>query len=324
MSIRNLTRLFRPSWLLVASAAAMLIIGADYSSAGIQGTGRMALLSFGRINGIGNTMSVNGVDYGLSQAQIQIDGRAATAAQLKVGQIVAVQGTLNGAATADANNVTFTGDVVGPITQVDVAGGTLTVLGQQVKVDADTVFAESIQPAGVAALSVGMGVEISAFRTASGELLASRVDLQAAGSPLRVRGAVEALNADARTFQINSLTIAYTPAGVNGSLSNASTATVTADEAPSAGTLQATAVDVSNGIPGEVAGLNGQVQGLITSLNSSSSFYVGDQLVVTNSDTHLVLQGGTLQSNQAVKVTGTFDSSGALVAKQVHLDPRTP
>jgi len=324
MSIRNLTRLFRPSWLLVASAAAMLIIGADYSSAGIQGTGRMALLSFGRINGIGNTMSVNGVDYGLSQAQIQIDGRAATAAQLKVGQIVAVQGTLNGAATADANNVTFTGDVVGPITQVDVAGGTLTVLGQQVKVDADTVFAESIQPSGVAALSVGMGVEISAFRTASGELLASRVDLQAAGSPLQVRGAVEALNADARTFQINSLTIAYTQAGVNGSLANAGTATVTADEAPSAGTLQATAVDVSNGIPGEVAGLNGQVQGLITSLNSASSFYVGDQLVVTNSDTHVVLQGGTLQANLAVKVTGTFDSSGALVAKQVHLDPRTP
>ena len=324
MSIRNLTRLFRPSWLLVASAAAMLIIGADYSSAGIQGTGRMALLSFGRINGIGNTMSVNGVDYGLSQAQIQIDGRAATAAQLKVGQIVAVQGTLNGAATADANNVTFTGDVVGPITQVDVAGGTLTVLGQQVKVDADTVFAESIQPSGVAALSVGMGVEISAFRTTSGELLASRVDLQAAGSPLQVRGAVEALNADARTFQINSLTIAYTQAGVNGSLANASTATVTADEAPSAGTLQATAVAVSNGIPGEVAGLNGQVQGLITSLNSASSFYVGDQLVVTNSDTHVVLQGGTLQANLAVKVTGTFDSSGALLAKQVHLDPRTP
>lgn len=303
----------------------MLIIGADYSSAGIQGTGRMALIaSFGRINGAGNTISVNGVDYGLSQAQIQIDGRAATAAQLKVGQIVAVQGTLNGATTATAQSVTFTADVVGPITELDVAGGTLTVLGQQVKVDADTVFGESIQPAGVGALSVGTGVQISAFRTASGELLASRVDLQAAGSPLQVRGAVEALDADARTFQINSLTVAYTQAGVNGSLANASTATVTSAEAPSAGTLQATTVDVSNGVQGAAAGVNGQVQGLITSLNSGSSFYVGDQLVVTNSETRFALQGGTLRADLAVKVTGTFDSSGALVARQVHLDPRTP
>ncbi len=324
MSVRNLTRLHRPSCLLLASAAVMLIIGTEYSSAGIQGTGRMALLSFGRVNGVGSTISVNGVDYALGQAQIRIDGRAATAAQLKVGQIVAVQGAVNGATTGNAKSVTFTGDVAGPITQLDAAGGTLTVLGQQVKVNADTVFAEAIQPAGVGALSVGTNVEVSAFRTASGELLASRIDLQAAGSPLQVRGAVEALNADARTFQINSLTVAYTQAGVHGSLANASTATVTAEEAPSVGILQADAVDVSNGVPGAVAGMNGQVQGLITSLNSARSFYVGDQLVVTNSETRIALQGNTLQANLAVKVAGTFDSSGALVAKQVRLDPRTP
>jgi len=324
MSVRNLTRLYRPSCLLVASAAAMFIIGADYSSAGIQGTGRMALISFGRVNGVGKTISVDGVDYGLSQAQIQIDGRAGTAAQLKVGQIVAVQGTLSGATTGNANSVTFTGDVVGPITQLDVAGGTFTVLGQQVKIDADTVFGESIQPAGIGALSPGTAVEVSALRTASGELLASRVDLQTAGSPLQVQGAVEALNTGAGTFQINSLTIAYTQAGIKGNLANASTATVIAAEAPSAGTLQATSVDVSNGIPGAAAGVTGQVQGLVTSLNSASSFYVGDQLVVTNTDTRFVLQGKTLGTNLAVKVKGAFDSSGALVASQVQLDPHSP
>lgn len=323
MSVLKLTRLHRPAWLLAASAATF-IIGADYSSAGIEGTGRMAFLSVGRIDGVGSTISVNGVDYGLGKAQIHIDGRAASAAQLKVGQIVTVQGTLNGATAGNANSVTFTGDVAGPITQLDVAGGTLTVLGQQIKINADTVFAETIQPAGAGALSVGTAVEVSAFRTASGELLASRIDLQAAGSPLQVRGAVEALNADARTFQINSLTVAYTQAGVHGSLANASTATVRAEEAPSAGVLQADEVDVTNGVTGAVAGMTGQVQGLITSLTSSSAFYVGDQRVVTNSQTRIALQGNTLKANLAVKVTGTFDSSGALVAKQVRLDPRTP
>jgi hypothetical protein len=312
MSVRNLTRLYRPACLVVASAATF-IIGADYSSAGIQGTGRMALVaSVGRINGAGNTLSVNGVDYGLSRAQIQIDGRAATAAELKIGQIVAVQGTLNGSGKGTANNVTFTGDVVGPITRVDVAGGTFTVLGQQVTVDASTLFGE------------GIGVEVSAYRSASGELLASRVDLQTSGAPLQVQGAVEALSTDAQTFQINSLTVAYGQARVNGKPANASTATVTADEAPSAGVLQATTVRVTNGVVGAAAGVHGHLEGLVTSINSASSFYVGDQLVVTNSQTTFVLQGNALRANLAVKVTGRFDSSGALVAKHVYRDPHSP
>jgi|KBSMisStandDraft_5_1062788.scaffolds.fasta_scaffold141711_1 hypothetical protein len=321
MSVRNLTRLCRPACLLVASAATF-IIGADYSSAGIQGTGRVA--SLGRIDGSGNTISVNDVDYGLSQAQIQVDGQAASAAQLKIGQIVTVQGMVDGSGKGTANSVTFTGSVVGPISQVDVTGGTFTVLGQQVMVDAATVFGDGLQPAGIRALGVGLGVEVSAYRNASGELLASRVDLQTAGAPLQVQGAVEALNTAAQTFQINSLTVAYGQARVNGNPANASTATVTADAAPSAGTLQATTVRVTNGIAGAAAGVNGQVKGLITSINSASSFNVGDQLVLTNSQTSFALQGNTLKVNLAVKVSGTFDSSGALVAQHVHGDPHAP
>ena len=69
-----------------------------------------------------------------------------------------------------------------------------------------------------------------------------------------------------------------------------------------------------------MAGLNGQVEGLITSMPSQSDFFIGSQLIVTNSSTHFVLHGNTLGPNLEVKVTGTFDSSGALVADQVHSD----
>ena len=322
MSLRQLTRLYRPSCLLVVSSALVLFAGSDFTSAGIQGTGRMALIaSVGRITSSGNTISVNGVAYGLSKATVKVDGHSAKASQLQVGQIVTVQGTLNGAGKADASSVTFTGNVSGPVTQVDVAAGTFTVLGQTVSVDANTLFGDGIQPAGIGALRVGTDVEVSAFANASGQLLASRIDLQSAGAPLQVQGAVQALDSGAQTFQINSLTVDYGQAAVSGTLANASVATVTASEYPNAGTLHAATVQVSSGI-GATAGAHGQVEGLITSFQSESSFYAGDQLIVTNAETHFVLHGNTLGPNLAVKVTGTFNSSGALVAKHLHVDPQ--
>jgi Domain of unknown function (DUF5666) len=325
MSPRHLTNLYRPACLLVASSALVLFAGSDFSSAGIQGTGRMALASVGPITstGDGNTLSVNGITYGLSKAKIKVDGHSAKASQLQVGQIVTVQGALDGPGKADASTVTFNGNVVGPVTHVDATAGTFTVLGQTVVVDADTLFGEGIQPAGIGALRVGTGVEVSAFPNASGQLLASRIDLQSAGSPLQVQGMVQALDRAAQTFQINSLAIDYGQATVAGALANASTATVSATEYPNAGTLHAASVEVSNGI-GAAAGVHGLVEGLITSFQSAGSFYVGDQLVVTNRATYFVLHGSTLAPNVAVMVIGTFDSRGALVANQLRVEPRAP
>lgn len=320
MTLQHLIRLYRPSCLLLASAALVLLVGTDDSSAGIQGTGRMAMIAVGPITATGpgnSSVAVDGTTYGLSQAQIKINGTPAQAAQLRVGQIVTVQGTSQGNGTGNANSVAFTGSVVGPVEQVDVTGGTFTVLGQTVVVDATTVFGEGIQPAVLGALPVGTGVEVSAFATASGQLQASRVDLQTAGTPLQVQGLVQALNSGSQTFQINSLVVDYGQAKVTGALANGSTVTVAALEYPSAGTLHATNVAVSNGVGG-TPGVNGQIEGLITSIQSGTAFYVGSQLIVTNSTTSIVLQGGTLAPNLSVKVVGTFDSSGALVAKTIH------
>ena len=325
MTLHHLSRLYRPSFLLLAGAAVVLLAGADDSSAGIQGTGRMAMIAVGPItaSGPGDSISVDGVTYGLSQAQIKIDGHSGHATQLRVGQIVTVRGSSQGNGTGNANSVAFTGSVVGPIDHIDVAGHTFTVLGQTVSVDTATLFGEGIQPAALDSLRVGTDVEVSAFATASGELQASRVDLQTAGAPLQVQGTVQALNSSGQTFQINSLTVDYGQAAVTGPLANGNMVTVVATEYPSAGTLHATNVQATNGVGG-VAGLNGQVEGLITSMQSPSAFYVGSQLIVTNSSTAFVLHGGTLAPNLAVKVGGTFDSSGALVAKTVHADPRQP
>jgi hypothetical protein len=59
----------------------------------------------------------------------------------------------------------------------------------------------------------------------------------------------------------------------------------------------------------------------ITSFNSSSEFYVGDQLVLASSSTHVVLRGKPFAPDLAVKVTGVFDASGALIASEMHAKP---
>ena len=319
MRNQHLTPSRRKILVAATSAALALLAWGDESSAGIEGTGRYAMIAHGRITAFGSIF-VDGVEYDITQAKIHVNGHSGQATQLAVGQIVTVQGDLKGAKAGTAGQVNYTSDVIGPITQVDVAAGTFTLLGQTVAVDANTLFGEGIQPAGIAALQPGMGVQVSAFAEASGALLASRIDLQTAGSPLQVVGALQALNTGAQTFELNALTIDYSQAKVSGNLADGKTATVWADEYPTAGTLHVTRVDVSSGVGG-VAGEKGDLEGLITSVAANSSFYVGDQLVVIDANTHVVLHGQTLQPDLAVRIQGTFDSSGALIAKSVKAHP---
>jgi Domain of unknown function (DUF5666) len=309
----------RPLLLGLIATAVLLAYGAG-SSAGIQGTGRM-VAAFGRITAFGSIF-VNGVEYAIDNAQVDLDGRSAGPSQLQIGQIVTVQAALNPNKTSGvATNVSFTGDVVGPIAQLDPTRRSLTVLGQTIQLDDTTSFGEGIQPGGIGSLQKGMILEISGFPDASGNLQASRIDL-VAGAPLQVRGTVQTLDASAQTFRINDLTIDYSGVVPGGKLVNGSTATVQAVEFPTDGTLHATRVQASSGIGG-TANEQGQVEGLITSFKSADEFYVGEQLVLASSSTHVVLHGKPLAPDLAVKVIGVFAASGALMAREIHVKPHT-
>ena len=318
MKSQHVGRFGPRSLLLGLMVTAIFLAHGAGSSAGIQGSGRQYnVVAFGRITAMGSIF-VNGVEYAINKAQIDLDGRSAGPSQLQVGQIVAVQAVLNpNSTTGTASSVSFTGDVAGPISQLDPTRRSLTVLGQTIQVDDATLFGEGIQPAGIGGLQKGMIIEISGFADASGNLLASRIDL-VAGVPLQVRGTVQTLDAGAQTFRINDLTIDYSGVVPGGRLVNGSTATVQAVEFPTAGTLHATRVQASSGIGG-IANEQGQIEGLITSFQSADQFYVGDQLVLASSSTHVVLHGKPLAPDLAVKVSGVFAASGALMAREIHV-----
>ena len=61
----------------------------------------------------------------------------------------------------------------------------------------------------------------------------------------------------------------------------------------------------------------GRLEGLITTFNSSQSFSIADQSVATNAATHFILHGATLGPDLGVKVRGTYDATGVLVASKV-------
>jgi hypothetical protein len=314
--------------MLAATVAVCVLVACGGEQvAGIQGSGAPTAAStpttvVGTITGFGSIF-VDGVEYATSGAQIRIDDQPATESQLRVGQVVTVKGSVNAdGTTGTATDVSFSGDVQGAVTQVDVDGGTFVVLGQTVRVTDATLFDEGIQPRGIEGLQTGAVVEVSGFPNAAGELVASRVDFDSAGASLQVKGTVHALDTGARTFRINTLTVDYSGVMPVGTLTNESVVNVQGTMVAATGRLLATRVEVSSGLR-TATNEHGQVEGVITSFTSKADFVVNGQRVATDGNTQFELHGLTLAANAVIKAGGTFNSSGVLVASKVEAKPQT-
>jgi hypothetical protein len=292
--------------------------------AGIQGSGGPApAAAVGPITGFGSVF-VNGVEYVTSGAQILIDGQPSAEAQLRAGQIVTIKGTVNvDGVTGTASDVSFSGDVQGPAVQIDLTDNTFVVLGQTVRVTGSTLFDSAIQPADLTGVQTGTLVEVSGFENASGELVASRVDLKTAGSNLQVKGAVESLDTTNHTFRINALIINYGASSAPTTLADGSFVEVQGTTLASSGALLATHIEVLPGL-GAAANQHVDVAGIITSFVSAADFMVQGQHVVTDANTQLVLHGLSLGANVEVDVQGTVNASGMLLAKKVEVRSAGP
>jgi hypothetical protein len=321
---------------LIGIVAGLFVGCGGEQMAGIEGSGApvaTSVVTTGRITGFGSII-VDGVEFATSGASIHIDDQPGTEAQLHVGDIVTIQGTLNAdGVTGTASDVSYTADARGAVAQVDPATRTFVVLGQKVAVDDDTIFDADLQATDVAELPAGAKVEVTGFRDASDTLLASRIGPPAA-SDLQAKGRVAALDTTAHTFQIDDLTVDYSSATVNGTLAAGSKVTARGTMQATSGALVATQVDVAapgsgsgNGGGGGSGGGSGhgnptrQLQGVITRFASNADFDVDDQHVTTNGDTQFVLHGATLAQDIEVKVRGKVDSSGVLVASKVEVKP---
>src|SRR5262245_11798717 len=147
----------------VALIGILLVLGAcgggsnNGQLGGSEGTG----LARGAITGFGSIF-VNGVEFSTTGATFTIDGSPGTESELHVGDVVTIEGTINSnGRTGTATRVSFDDEVEGPVSSLDVAGGSFVVLGQTVRVDGGTSFDSGL--GGLAALAVGDVVEVSGF-----------------------------------------------------------------------------------------------------------------------------------------------------------------
>lgn len=312
----------------LAAIAALLLAscggggGDDSSSAppigGIQGSGRT--VSIGTITGFGSIF-VNGVEFATSGVRIDIGDRSGTEAELRIGQVVTVQGTVNAnGTTGTASRVTFTANAEGPVTQLNIAAGTFVVLGQTVRVRGNTHFDDDIVPSNIEGLATpGIIVEVSGFPAANGEISATRIEREDPGSDFEVKGVAQGLDTNRRTFRVNALTVDYSGTTPEGALADGSMVEVKGRAFTASGALIATRVEVSGGI-GATANDKVELEGLITRYASNTDFDVSGQRVSTTASTQFDLKGVTLGLDVRVEVDGIMDASGVLVAREVEVE----
>ena len=306
--------------------------GSSTAAGGIGGTGINAV---GVVTGFGSVF-VNGVEYDTSNAngKVTVNGRSGGSQNdLRIGMVVAVHGTIDASGKRFADSIAYNADVRGPISGSCAPGATITVLGQPVVIDNQTNEDGGFK---CDASSLGQVVEVSGLLDASGVLRATRVELRSGGAdPLEAKGVVKNFDASAKTFSLNSLKVDFSGVAALAGLANDARVEVTG-VLGSDGVLKASKIVVDEsaaggggGTPGGggagggvgVGGSPGQqaeVEGFITSFSNAADFRVNGNKVSTTSAT--VYAGGVaseLAANRKVSVTGTLDSSGAVVASKV-------
>jgi hypothetical protein len=307
---------FSESFTVTLSNVSGATLGTDSSAIVDIIDNDVAVLSaFGSITEL-NSATVNGIRYDTDAANVHVNGLTASVSDLKLGQVVALEGEANfSSATGRADEIHYSASVIGPVEILDATLDRLIVMGQTVVVNADTAFDPSIDPDTFAGLTLGATAEVSGFLNAGGAIVATRIEPDTTSADVQLIGTVAGLDLTNMLFSINRLTIDYSnatvidlPKGmpdngmlviVRGLLTNG---ILVADQIAGIVNLVAT--------PGE----RGHLSGIITRFASPLDFDLNGFPVTTNTNTTYVNGvAGDLQAGAEITSDGKVLSGGNTV-----------
>lgn len=281
-----------------------------------------AVSAFGAITALGSA-TVNGIYYATNAATVAVNGQSAQVADLKPGQVVAINGDVNFSnMTGSAAEIDYSATVIGPVEIIEANLKHLVVMGQSVYTNAETVFDSSINPDSYAGLSIDGTVEISGFRNAAGEIIATRIAPDSTSTSEQLIGTVSGPVVNMMFF-MHGLTIDYS--------------TVTQNNLPGGTPVIGQLVIVRGSLIGgnlvatEIAGFTNAkttageralLSGTITGFASASNFDLNSFAVTTHANTQF-FEGtvSDLAANAEIIVDGEVTASGdTLLAHAIYFD----
>jgi hypothetical protein len=295
--------------------------GGESLVAGV-GSGGTGSFASGPITGFASVI-VNGIRYDNSQARvIDSEGVTRSAADLKLGMMVEIEGsaltTEGGQPRGSAELIRYRSEMIGPIESR--ADGSLTVLGQTVKITASTVFQEG---AGPASLEPGQIVEVYGLAPGAqgGSYTATRIERREGVDRYRLTGVVSDLDPGTLTFSIGGARVSYeafasTP--VAAELADGRTVRVGLLRQPRA----SDGVWVADRLQGVQRVLPDrdqvEIEGLVTAFESAARFSV-DGIPVDASTAAFDGDPSAIRLGVRVEVEGAL-RGGVLIAREIEIE----
>jgi hypothetical protein len=310
---------------LVAPAAVAVLVacgggGSDMGSPGPGSGGEGAqTVASGTLTGLGS-IYVNGIEYDDGAARITDDrGNVQPASALKLGMQVELTGKDPTTSTGMGNAATivFTSNLEGPVDSTDAAASTITLLGQTVGVNVDTVW-DTALTGGLAGLTAGEVLKVySLYDSATGRYVASRVEPDAGVTRYKLRGMVSNLDTTAKTYTVGPTKIDYSGVvSVPDGLADDKIATAELQTTQGANGWVATGLQLRNdGMPGDH--VNVHVRGMISDAASPTSFTLNGWPVDASGATFPAGQD-VIVEGASVQVDGIV-TNGAVIATTVDL-----
>lgn len=297
---------------------------------GVGGTGVGVVTGFGSVN-------VNGVRYddtGIGGTNF-FDDHGRDKSQLMAGMMVVIHGTIDGT-NGKADNIAVLRHVDGPMDDnaVNLATNRLKVMGQDVVVDASTVFDNGVT--NLADLRTLQGpnanhpeLEVHGSSDNNGLIHATFIhkwsDDRAAGRDVQVRGTV-AGTPTVTTFFVGRKTVDFTsvPGGLPSGVVDGAFVEVKGVLRISDNVLLAASVKLEDATGGQPSGSRAEVEGYVNRvLTPDASFELigpnGVQTVTWIAGT-TAISGGTgadIDAGVKVEVEGTRKVGGALAATKI-------
>lgn len=275
----------------------------------------------GSIAGFGSVI-VNGVRYESDSATVSKEGKTATQADLKAGEVITLRAETGSDGVPRAKAIEQRRLLQGTVSAIDDVADTLTIAGIVVQVSAETLFGPGIT-GGLAGIAVGDRLQVNGFVGANGTAVATRIERSTADdTEIELTGRVSALDANAKRFTLGTQVVDFSTATFFGIAAagpaEGDLVEVKGTQLLPDGALKATRVKREDaGLRGG-RGDGGDVHGRITRFASATDFDVHGQKVTTDNAT--VYLGGTvgdLKADVRIVVVGTLDANGVLLATRI-------